>query len=215
MSFQRYPLAALVTTLSALLLYAPPAVATSHSGGSSLIEVSAAAGGETLPENLAKKIKTIPGVSRVEKYLLIPGQFNDKIGLEPGAPIRLFAADGRLIEGRAEFGRGFKETDAGKNVASVNKVQGKPMTGMAGTMIHYIGVGQSIALEGTRFRIVGEVLAPTKDKIFMPFDTAQRIYGKEGEVTHFFVTVKDANQADSVERALARSLGPAVRTTRH
>ena len=30
-----------------------------------------AAGGETLPENLTEKIKAIPGVSQVEKYLLV------------------------------------------------------------------------------------------------------------------------------------------------
>ncbi len=214
MGFKSYAFAAVVTTVLALLLHALPAAATSHSAGSALIEVRAA-GGETLPENLTEKIKAIPGVSRVEKYLLVPGQpvrdqRNEIIGLEPGAPIRIFTEDGRLIEGRIEFGRAFRDRDAGKNVALVNRVS----YGMPG-MVHYLGVGQSFTLEEGPFpiRIVGEVSAPAERKIFVPLDTAQKIYGKEGEVTHFFVTVKDADQAGSVERALAGSLGAAVRTT--
>ena len=212
MGFRSYSFAALVTTLLALLVQAPPAAATSHSAGSALIEVRAA-GGETLPENLTEKIKAIPGVSQVEKYLLVRGQRNDKIGVEPSAPLRVFTEDGRLVEGRVEFGRSFRETDAGKNVALVNRVE-TTMTGMGG-MVHYLGVGQSFTLKGTRFRSVGEVSAPTKHKIFMPLSTAQKLYGKEDLLTHVFVSVKDADQAVAVQKALADSLGPTISTTRH
>ena len=212
MGFRSYSFAAIVTTLLALLVQAPPAAATSHSTGSALIEVRAA-GGETLPENLTEKIKAIPGVSQVEKYLLVRGQRNDKIGVEPGAPLRILTQDGRLIEGRIEFGRGFRETDAGKNVALVNRVE-TTMAGMGG-MVHYLGVGQSFTLEGSRFRSVGEVSAPTKHKIFMPLTTAQKLYGKEDLLTHVFVSVKDADQAVAVQKALADSLGPTISTTRH
>ena len=204
----------------ALLLQAPPAWAATHAAGSALIEVRAASG-EDLPENMVEKIKAIPGVSRVEKYLLVRDQLvrderNDIIGLKPGAPIRIFTEDGRLIEGRIEFGRAFRDREASKNVALVNRVS-YGMTGMGGTMVHYLGVGQSFTLEEAPFpiRIVGEVSAPTGHKIFMPLDTAQKLYGKEDKVTHFFVTVKDASQADSVEKGLAGSLRVSVRTTRH
>ncbi len=212
MGFRSYSFATLVITVMALLLHGLPAAATSHSAGSALIEVRAA-GGETLPENLTEKIKAIPGVSQVEKYLLVRGQRNDKIGVEPGAPLRILTQDGRLIEGRVEFGRGFRETDAGKNVALVNRVE-TTMAGMGG-MVHYLGVGQSFTLEGSRFRSVGEVSAPTKHKIFMPLTTAQKLYGKEDLLTHVFVSVKDIAQAEAVQKALADSLGAAVRTTRH
>ncbi len=219
MDFKSYTYTAVVTTLLALLLQAPPAVATSHLASSALIEVRAA-GGETLPENLTEKINAIPGVSQVAKYLLVRQQLvrdqhNDIIGVEPGAPLRIFTEDGRLVEGRLEFGRLFRDTDAGKYVALVNRVSWG-MTGMMRGMIHYLGVGQSFTLEAARFpvRIVGEVLAPTKHKIFMPLDTAQRVYGTEGVLTHLFVSVKDSNQVEAVLKALA-DLGPAVRTTRH
>ena len=213
MGFRRHPWGQAAMTVFALLLYAAPAAATSHSTGSVLIEVSAATATETLAENPAERIGAIPGVSRVERYLLIRGDRNDKIGVEPGAPLRIVTKDGNLVEGKAEFGRNFRNTDAGKTVALVNRVT-YAAQGMSG-MEHYLGVGQSFTLEESRFRIVGEVTAPTEHKIFMPLDTAQRLYGKEGVVTHFFVSVADKKQADAVRKTLAETLGPSVSLTRH
>ena len=206
MGLKHTPLAALVTIFVVPFL-APPAAATSHSTGSTLIEVRAA-GGETLPESLAEKIKAVAGVSRVEKYLLVRGEQNDKIGVEAGAALRIFTKDGDLIEGKAEFGRGFRKTDAGKNVALVNRVT-YAARGMAG-MVHYLGVGQTFTLQESRFRIVGEVAAPTNHKIFLPLETAQRLYGKEGLLTHVFVQVKDGKQAEQVRQALEETLGVAA-----
>lgn len=212
MGFRRYPWGRVAMTVFALLLYVAPAAATSHSTGSALIEVSAATATETLAENLAERIGAIPGVSRVEKYLLIRGDRNDKIGVEPGAPLRIVTEDGNLIEGETEFGRDFRDTDAGKNVALVNRVTyaTQAMSGMA----HFLGVGQSFELAGTRFRVIGEVTAPTQENIFLPLDTAQKLYGKGGLVTHFFVSVKRKDQAEAVHKALTEALGPTVRITR-
>ena len=213
MGFRRHPWGKAAMAVFALLLYVAPAAATSHSTGSALIEVSAATATETLAETLAERIGAIPGVSRVERYLLIRGDRNDKIGVEPGAPLRIVTKDGNLVEGKAEFGRNFRDTDAGKTVALVNRVT-YAAQGMSG-MVHYLGVGQSFTLQESRFRIVGEVTAPTEHKIFMPLDTAQRLYGKEGVVTHFFVSVADKKQADAVLKTLVETLGPSVSLTRH
>ena len=206
MSFKHYPLAALVTIFVVLFL-APPAAATSHSTGSTLIEVRAT-GGETLSESLAEKIKAVAGVSRVEKYLLIRGEQNDKIGVEAGAALRIFTKDGDLIEGRAEFGRAFRDADASRNVALVNRVT-YAAQGMAG-MVHYLGVGQTFTLQESRIRIIGEVAAPTSHKIFLPLETAQRLYGKEGLLTHIFVQVQDAGRTEGVREALEESFGVAA-----
>lgn len=211
MSFGRYAFAALVTMLMAPALQAPPAIAASHSTGAALIEVRAA-DGETLPESLAERIRAIPGVSRVEKYLLVRGGQNDTVGVEPGAALRIFTADGDLIEGKAEFGRALQATDAGKNVALVNRATyaAQAMT----SMVHYLGVGQTFTLRGSRFRVVGEVSAPTRGNILLPLDTAQRLYDKKGLLTHLFVQVPEAERADEVAKTLKEAFGAAVTVRR-
>lgn len=192
-----------------LVLHALPAAATSHGSNPSVIEVAAKAKGDTLPETFVDKIRTLPGVSRVDKYLLVPGEQNDKIGSEPGAPVRIFTGDGRLIEGKVGYGRGFRETEADANVALVNRVP-DPAAGDMAAMIHYLGVGQTFVLNDTRLRIVGEVVAPTERKVFLPLRTVQRLYGKSGVVTHFFVSVANGNRIADVQRALTEALGPDV-----
>ena len=213
MRLERFALAAMVATLWAPLMGSPPAVARSHSTGPALIEVRAA--DEALPEVLAEKIKGIEGVGRVEKYLLVRGQLNDKIGVEPSAPLRILTKDERLVVGRVEFGRAFRETEGNKNVALVNRVpRSPPGMGSMASMVHYFGVGQTFVLQESRVRILGEVVAPTDHKIFLPLSTAQRLYGKKGLLTHIFVRVQDATQLERVRKALAASLGPAVRIRR-
>jgi MacB-like protein len=196
---------------ASLFLSTLPALATSHGNGSAVIEIAAQANGGNLSETLADRLRPLPGIVRIEKYLLIPGSQVDKIGIEPGAPIRILTDDGRLIAGRVELGRDFKRTDAGKNVALVNGVSlgSGAMTGMA----HSVGVGQSFLLNDRRFRVAGEVIAPTKGRAFFPLDTLQEVFGKDDLVTHFFVVVADDADANAVQQAVEGALGPTVRTT--
>lgn len=200
MRSNRHPLAVLITALSVLLLLALPAAASSHSTASALIEVRAA-DGEMLAENIADALKAIDGVTRVEKYLHNQDELVEIIGVEPGAPLRLLTRDGQLVEGEVEFGRAFREGEAGTNVALVNRVS-YGGHGMGGK-IHYFGVGQSFMLQNVRFRVVGEVAAPTDEKIFLPLTTAQRVYGKEDLLTYVFVHIEDAEQAERVHKAIA------------
>lgn len=207
MSTRHLPVATMA--IAFLVLHALPATATSHASDPTAVEVTAKAMGDTLPETLVDKIRVLPGVGWVEKYLLVPGEQNDKIGIEPGAPVRIFTAEGQLIEGKVEYGRGFRETDVDANVALVNRVP-EPPAGHMAAMVHYFGVGQSFVLNDTRLRIVGEVVASTERKIFLPLATAQRLYGKEGAVTHFFVSVEAGGRIAEVQRAVTEALGPDV-----
>lgn len=203
---------AFVTAVS-LFLSMLPALAASHGNGSAVIEIAAQANGGTLSETLADRLMPLPGIVRVEKYLLVRGSQIDKIGIEPGAPIRILTEDGQLIIGQVKFGRDFRETDAGKNVALVNEVS---LVSAAMTEMEMpVSVGQGFTLGDRRFRVAGEVAAPTKGKAFFPLDTLQDVAGKNGLVTSFFVVLAKNADANAVQNAVEEALGPTISTTLH
>ncbi|MFQ5893024.1 MAG: ABC transporter permease [Nitrospinota bacterium] len=195
------------------------AVSTAWAQGKAIIEVRAAQaqGGQPgfLEAKLADALRSIPGVSKVERYLYIRTTPHDVIGVEPGAPGRIVHGK-KLLPIEMGAGRWFKEGD--RNAAVVGKVFREDylgaMFGMA-MMKHYFAVGASFKLKGygRRLRVIGKFAAKpdeAAEKIFLPLETAQKAFGKRGQGTHFFLTVDKAAR-EKVQSAVRERLGRQVR----
>jgi len=194
------------------LIPIPQAEAIFHEKGPTLLEIRPRET-ETIPEETVDKIRGFQNISRIERYLLIKTKPHDVIGIEPGAPLRIISPDGKLLEGKVEVGRGFKEKDEGKNFAIVGKIHAEDY-GYRGTMAgmkHFFELGQSFKLKEakTRTRVIGGFSASPESeaqKVFLPLATAQKIYGMEGKLSRVFITVKSPGDMDQVKRDLEAAL---------
>ncbi|MFQ5895973.1 MAG: ABC transporter permease [Nitrospinota bacterium] len=169
-----------------------------------------------LDAKLAEALRSIPGVSKVERYLYIRTKPHDVIGVEPGAPGRIVYGK-KLLPVEMGAGRWFKKGD--RNAAVVGKVFREDygyrgMFSMA-MMKHYFEVGTSFKLKGygRRIRVIGKFAAKpdeAAERIFLPLETTQEAFGKQGQVTHLFLTVGEA-ALERVRSAIRERLGRQVR----
>lgn len=185
--------------------------------GAGVLEVKAA-GADTVREDLAAKAKAAKGVTRVERYLLVKAQPHDVVGVEPEAPLRVVAPDGSVVEAKLESGKGFRKDDDGKHVAIVgSRVAAEDYgyrsgaMGQMATMKHVLEVGQTFKLTGEagpRIRVLGTFSARPESAaatVFLPLGTAQKLFNREGKLSHLFL-VTDGD-ADTVAKELAAALG--------
>jgi hypothetical protein len=183
-----------------------------------LLVVSPAAG-ETMAAGVAEKARTVAGVTKVERYLLIRTQPHDVIGVEGDAPLRIVTGEGKVIEGKLEVGKAFRKDDEGKNVAIVGKIYAEDygFRGGAGAMAmmkHLFELGQTFKLTegGPRIRILGGFSAKPESeaaKVFLPLVTAQMLFDREAKLSHLFLTVEGDPEASA--RKLQEALGEGVK----
>lgn len=189
-------------------------------GEAAILEVTPV-GAEAFSEEIAPEVAAVTGVVKVERYLLIKTEPHDVIGVEPRAPLRIVTRDGTVIEATLEIGKPFRRKDDGKHVAIVGRRvyaedYGGGMGAMAG-MKHHLGVGQTFKLigeAGPRVRVLGWFSARPEreaEKVFLPLATAQRLFNREGQVSHLFLVVKGDPAAVSNEIQSALGAGVQVR----
>ena len=177
--------------------------------------------GETMPADVAEKARTVAGVSKVERYLLVRTQPHDVIGIEGDAPLRIVTREGKIIEGKVEVGKAFRKDDEGKNVAIVGKIYAEDYgfrggAGAMATMKHMFELGQTFKLTegGPRIRIVGGFSAKPESeatKVFLPFATAQRLFQYEGKLSHLFISAE--GDAEAAAKKVQGALGEDVKVS--
>lgn len=173
------------------------------------------ASGETISTNLLTQVRALPDATAVVPYLLVQTEPHPLIGVEPGAPLRVISVEGAPIAEIAS-GESFTEADggqpvviAGRGVAQEDYAAGGGMAGMR----HGIQVGVTFALSETRVRVIGVYRAapePAELAVFLPLDTAQKIFGLDGQVSAIFVTVSDTSDLDRTAADLQAALGNGV-----
>lgn len=195
-------------------------------GEQSILEVRAKVDG-TIPQVNLQKVKDLSYVLKVEPSLHIRKEIYQVVGVEPGAPLRIVTSDNRLIIPTPEAGwTSFKSGDDRVSIMGLVhreeiEREGKPdpMHGMGG-MLHLFEVGSSFLFPGMkeRVRVIGLVSGkPEADarKVFLPLTTAQRLFGKAGQLTHLFVTVESVERVEAVATGIRSALGEAVEVVRH
>jgi hypothetical protein len=174
-----------------------------------MLEIRPAGYTEFLAEDLIEKIADVPNITRAEKYLIVAAEPHDVIGIEAGA-FMWVVGEGKITAGKVQRGRAFRADDVGKRVAVVGKVvfmeDYRPSTGGMTGMRHRFDIGSTFALRGVdvRLRVIGEYSVGSEtwdEKVFLPLDVAQEIYGKKGKISRILLTV---DSEDNLERAAGR-----------
>jgi len=159
-----------------------------------------------LAETVAEQVRSLPGVTKVEKYLgvLRPDFRFPFIGVEPGSELRVEDSPVSLV-----VGEGFQSGEERVAIPgfSLNPFAGDgAMSGMA----HRFNTGQSFLVNGTRLRVVGLFRAPDESQenaILLPLATAQEIFDMHGELTDIFVTVNSEDNVPAVKAEIRNILG--------
>ena len=150
-----------------------------------------------LSESIAEQVRSLPGVTKLEKYLgvLRPGDPNPFVGIGPGSVLRV---EGSLVS--LAVGDGFQ---SGEDRVAIPGFSLDPFSG-GGTMpgmAHRFSIGQSFELRGARLRVAGLFRASDKSRenaILLPLGTAQEIFDMDGELSDIFVTVNSEDNLESV-----------------
>jgi ABC-type lipoprotein release transport system permease subunit len=179
-----------------------------------------------LDEAIVEEIADIPNVVRVEKYVgdrLVDNRRVPPVsmlnGVVPGETLRL-ATLGQFVPTIVE-GRNFTAADSGKKVVIV---------GQTYAANHNVSVGETIVLErpgakGDRRNFERKPISPTEmevvgifssgfafgdNQIFLPFETAQRLFQKEGQVTDVFLTAESIESVPKVADELRHRYGDSI-----
>jgi putative ABC transport system permease protein len=106
-------------------------------------------------------------------------------------------------------GRSLESTDAGANVAVLD-------AGYATTA--EVVVGDTVAIAGTDFAVVGLVTASSADaataaNVYIPLDVAQTLAGLEGQVTDIYVQAASATDIEQIQADIETALPDATVNT--
>ncbi len=217
-------IAALIVAGCAPLPVSAPAAPASAPAEAATLEVRPASGA-TLSEEAVQTIAALDGVADVAPYLLIKSKPHNVIGVAPGAPLRVLGPDKVETFGQISAGRNFEAEDAGERVAVVGRgVAAEDYGGGSGAMAgmrHLLDIGASFLLTDQRVRVIGRYSPSTgsgqrvatgvgEDVVFLPLDTAQRIFDQDGQVSVIFVSVASADKKAAVAQSIQEALGDAV-----
>ncbi|MGQ0662932.1 MAG: ABC transporter permease [Pseudomonadota bacterium] len=181
-------------------------------------------GADALPEEFFDKVKTIPGVVKVEKYLFQRMIYPQRatsisilVGVEPGAAPRL-ALHGELNRPRIISGRGLTRDDQGKPVVVAGQAfaqyfglqPGSPFTLKADNVAVQDRPGRAVVLQDLEVEVIGIFEAGFvfgDNQLFLPLDVAQRFSKQEAKITHSYVTASSVGKVEAVEEALRAAFG--------
>jgi ABC-type lipoprotein release transport system permease subunit len=179
-----------------------------------------------LSESIVEEVADIPNVVRIEKYVLDRLVDNSQVppvsmltGVVPSQTLRL-ATLGQFVPEIIE-GRNFTAADAGATVVIVGETYARNRG---------ISVGDRILLQrrgtkGDRQNFERKAIPPTPmevvgifssgfafgdNQIFLPFETAQRLFQKQGQVTDVFLTADSIESVPKVAQELRRRYGDAI-----
>lgn len=192
-----------------------------------LIEVSPAGsvafeeGTELFPEEIVQAFQGIPHIARLDRYLISRVVDRSKTpsvalftGMVPGSAVRLAGMVGAAVVNPPLIGgRGLRPEDAGKSVALVGQVFARlagvdmPAFKAAGTARVTV---QGPGLPATDLEVVGIFASGSvfgDNQVFLPLDTAQRLFSKQGELSLLLITVDRVENVEGVARAIKATLG--------
>lgn len=179
-----------------------------HEEGTDLLVVKSREKGMALQEDLSEQILGFEHVVHVEKYIRLRMESFDVVGIEPGAPMRIMTGqpDVHLIEAMLIAGRKLAAEDADEHSVLAGELFAESVGATT---------GHTFSLADTDYDlfVVGEFStapAPLSSTILVPLSLVQKIYGKDGEVTHFWVSVDSPDYTHDVIRDLQLELGESV-----
>lgn len=181
-------------------------------------------GVEALPEDVFEKVRTVPGVVKVEKYLFQRLIYPERaasisilVGLEPGAAPRP-ALHGELSRPRLIAGRWLTPEDRGRPVVVAGQAVARYFGLEPGSTFTLKGEkvavqdrpGRTVVPQDLEVEVVGVFEAGFvfgDNQLFMPLDVLQRFSGQEGKLSHIFVTAASVHRVKAVEEALWEVFG--------
>ena len=179
-----------------------------HEQGTDLVVVKSREKGMALDEDLAEQILSYDGVVRVEKYIRLRMESFDVVGIEPSAPMRIMTGqpDVHLTDAELTAGRELEATDADENLVLAGQLFAQSVGATTGQPFGLPGTEYELVLAG-EFSTTPPELSST---VLMPLGLVQEIYGKDRQVTHFWVSVESPDSVHDVIRALQIGLGESV-----
>ncbi len=179
-----------------------------HGGGTSLLVVKSAEKGAPLPETLAEQLRSFEHVVEVEGYIRLRMEGFDVVGVEPAAPMRIMTGqpDVHLIEAELSDGAVLRAGDADKDVVLAGELLAQESGVETGAAFRLADPEYALTVGGT----FSTEPASLSRALIMPLALVQKIYGKEGQVTHFWVTVDSTENSHDVIRAVQLALGESV-----
>jgi putative ABC transport system permease protein len=190
-----------------------------------LLEVRAAGatgmgvGVDALSEGFFDKVKGVPDVINVERYLyqrmIDPSRaasISIVVGVTPGDTLRV-ASHGELGTPKIVSGRNFTPGDVGSNVAVVGSAYaqaydlrvGSAFTLKAENVLLQDRPNPDVKVDDAQFEAVGifeSGFVFGDNQIFIPLDVAQRVFKQEGKVSHIFLTASSVDKAVKVQESL-------------
>ena len=179
-----------------------------HEQGTDLVVVKSREKGMALDEDLAEQILSYDGVVRVEKYIRLRMESFDVVGIEPSAPMRIMTGqpDVHLTDAELTAGRELEAKDADENLVLAGQLFAQSVGATTGQPFGLPGTEYELVLAG-EFSTTPPELSST---VLMPLGLVQEIYGKDRQVTHFWVSVESPDSVHDVIRALQIGLGESV-----
>jgi putative ABC transport system permease protein len=126
------------------------------------------------------------------------------LGITPGG-----TAVGPISATKLAGGRTLSTSDDGKDVAVLDSSYAKTKS---------LGVGDSISIAGTSFKIVG-LVAPTGSdsatgsNVYIPLDVAQKLSSETGKITTIYVSAASASDVNALQTSLQKALPKATVST--
>ncbi len=179
-----------------------------HEEGTDLLVVKSKEQGLALDEDLAEEILSYDDVVRVEKYIRLRMERFDVVGIEPSAPMRIMTGqpDVHLTAAQLTAGRVLEAKDADDNLVLAGQLFAQSVGSTTGHTFGLPGTEYELVVAG-EFSTTPPELSST---ILMPLSLVQEIYGKDRQVTHFWVSVESPDSVHDVIRALQLGLGESV-----
>lgn len=187
-----------------------------------MIEVRAAGatnmgqGAELLPESIVDQVKDLPNIRGIERYLLVREVDTTKeppititVGVQPVTAKLRVATHGEANDPKVTVGRGFRAEDAGKNVA----ILGRIFAANRGITPENFRPGTKLELKGEQVEIVGLFVSGFSfgdNQLFLPMETAQRLYKAPGKIANFWVTVDSTENLSEVASQMKQRLAGRV-----
>jgi ABC-type lipoprotein release transport system permease subunit len=173
-------------------------------------------GADLLPSTIIDEVKDITNIAKIEQYVLVRDvnqELNPPIAITNGlAPIDAslrVATHGETNTPRLVAGRGFEPGEENANVALLGTINAENR----GIAQEDLADEPVINLNGTDVKVVGMFETGFNfgdNQIFLPMETAQRIYGVEGQVTNFWIKAASTEFVGEIEKEVRETLGDRV-----
>jgi hypothetical protein len=171
--------------------------------------VKVSATGEGLTEELLGQIGKLENVSKVRGYLAVTSGQTQILGVDTSEALQIEVI-GKLVTPSVVEGRLLDSDDTGQNVMIAGKTfaennetgYGYPILGMAAHNPPYI-------LDNNEMTILGVYetgSAEADNRIILPLDTVQRLYGKVGQVNVVYMTINHSSAIDQVKKIVGEKV---------